>query len=103
MGLPTPGTPEAKFPIISEEIEPTAAMLIGRMFARCEAVPKDSIEFEHHCQSLWWVIIGLFKISIGVSTALHFSLACNAHRGMVRDYIMKHIGCDPEVVWEKWN
>jgi len=78
-------------------------MLIGRMFARCEAVDKGSFEFEHHCQALWWVIIGLFKISIGVSTATHFSLAINNDRRRVRDYIMKHVGCDPEVVWEKWN
>jgi hypothetical protein len=84
-----------RFPIPSEAIEPFAAMLIGRMFARCEAAKEDESAHYHALNCLWYALHGLEKISIAVETATHFSIAMNNHILMVSKYIQAEIGIDP--------
>lgn len=90
--------------LISEEIEPTFARIIGAMFARCEAIPNDDTNrlFEA-CNCFWWTVRGMEKIAIGVRGGLaynnpdcvHFSLAASNHVRMVSDYIKSRIGIEP--------
>lgn len=86
--------------LISEEIEPTFARIIGAMFARCEQA-KEGHELYFACNSLWWAVIGMEKIAIAVrgraegADCLHLSLATNNHVRMVSRYINGKIGIDP--------
>lgn len=90
------------FPISSEQIEPFAAMLIGRLFARCEhAKANDPDRMHYHCENLWFGIHGLEKIAIAAQTATHFSIAMNNHINFIADYIEREIGIDPVKEW-KW-
>jgi hypothetical protein len=87
---------ETPHPIASEEIEPFAAMLVGRLFARCEYAKKsDPDSFEYHCQNLWHGLGGLEKIAIAAHTATHFSIAMNSHIIFVANYIEEALGVDP--------
>ncbi len=65
------------YPITSEMINPFAAMILGRLFARCEEARKtgDRHRMEDACSHLWYAMKGLNKIAIGVETATYFSVA----------------------------
>jgi hypothetical protein len=90
-------TDKTPYPIASEEIEPTFAMITGRLFARCEAVKDDRSQLETACMNLWWALDGMNKITIGVGTATHASLAVMNHMRDVGRYIRERLGVDP---WE---
>lgn len=82
-------------PIYSEEIEPTAAMIVGRLFARCQAAQDDS-EKEHAYASLWWAVNALNSLSVAVESATHFSIAANNEVSRVRQLIEHEFGFDPD-------
>ncbi len=86
--------------LISEEIEPTFARIVGAMFARCEAAEgEDALYFA--CNSFWWALQGMEKIAIAVrnpakdADCLHLSIATSNHIRMASDYIKGKIGIDP--------
>jgi len=87
--------------LISEEIEPTFARIIGVMFARCEAAAGDDNNLYFACNSFWWAVIGMEKIAIAVrgraegSDCLHLSIATSSHVRMAAEYIKGKIGIDP--------
>lgn len=94
---------DTAYPITSEEIEPFAALFIGRMFARCmEAKAKGEAEFESSLNTLWYGLHGLEKIAIAASTATHFTVSMNNHIAMVARFIKAEIGVDPMTApgWE---
>lgn len=66
---------EPKF--VSEELEPFAAMIMGRLLARVRWAQeyKDSIVTSNYCADLWYAAIALNKLSIVTHGAIHFSLA----------------------------
>lgn len=90
---------EKAVPFASEEIEPFAAMYIGRMFARCEAARKtgEPTLLRNACCSMWWGLNGLQHIATAVSTATHFTIALSNHQRQIADYIKEHTGID---AWE---
>ena len=99
--------------IPSEAIEPFAAMLIGRMWARCEAVKTDRDALEAQCMNFWWVVRGLNKIAVAITCGrscpgvpehdgVHFSIAAGNEQSRVRDYIMHALGIDREN-WDEWE
>lgn len=96
------------YPIHSEEIEPFAAMWIGRMFARCEHVKENSSAYDPYAyydalHNLWYGLYGLERIAISSKTATHFSVAMNNHIVFISGYIKDELGLDPttEPGW-KW-
>lgn len=93
------------FPIASEEVEPFAAMIVGRMFARCEAAKaKGETYHEDAMRNFWYVLHGLEKIAVGIRTATHYSVAMNGHICAVARYIEEHAKVDPMTApgW-KWT
>lgn len=93
------------FPIASEEVEPFAAMIIGRMFARCEAAKAQGETYhEDAMRNFWYVLHGLEKIAVGIRTATHYSIGMNTHINFVVQYIKEHAKIDPttEPGW-KWT
>jgi hypothetical protein len=88
---------EKPYPIISETLEPTAAFLIGRMFARFQEAKKTGDR--HHIESalmrMWWVVKGLNEIAIGVSTATHFTIAASNDMRRVAVLIDEELDVDP--------
>lgn len=84
-------------PITSEMIEPFAALLIGRLYARVEEAKKSGEQhaIEHAYASLWWGIHGLEKIAVAVGTATHFSIANGNHVCGVARMIQSDLGIDP--------
>lgn len=87
---------ETAYPIASEEIEPFAAMFIGRMFARCtEAKAIGQCEYERALGSFWYGLYGLERIAVAARTATHFSIAMNNHIVQIARYIESEIGIDP--------
>ena len=101
-------TKEIVYPIHSEEIEPFAAMWIGRMFGRCQHAKENPVEnnpwaYEDALRNLWYGLYGLERISIASQTATHFSVAMNSHIMFISRYIKDELGIDPttEPGW-KW-
>lgn len=84
-------------PITSEMIEPFAAMLIGRLYARVEEAKKSGNPnaIESAYSHLWWGAHGLEKIAIAAVTATHFSLASSNHICGIARMIQKDLGIDP--------
>lgn len=88
---------DTPFPIKSEEVEPFAAMVVGRLFARCQAAKEKGPTYhEDALMSLWYTLHGLEKIAVGVRTATHFSLAMNNHISMIARHIKSETGIDPD-------
>ena len=83
------------YPIASEELEPTFALVIARLFARCEVAKDAPHEFETACMNLWWALDGMNKIVIGVGTATHCSIATMNHMREIGRYIRENLGVDP--------
>lgn len=81
--------------IYSEEVEPTAAMIVGRLFARCQAA-EDYFEKESAYANLWWAVNALNSLSVAIRTATHFSLAANNHVSFVRQLVIKELDIDPD-------
>lgn len=84
-------------PIHSEEIEPFAALLVGRLWKRCEVAKEtaDGVDLESACLSFWFGLRGLEKIAIAASTATHFSIAMNNEHQRVASYIESVLGVNP--------
>jgi hypothetical protein len=83
-------------PIPSEDLEPFAAMLIGRMWARCEtAKGLGGYAYEDALDSLWWALTGLDRIATSVESAVHFTLAVQNHMMQVARLIEKETGRNP--------
>ncbi|RWN60179.1 hypothetical protein [Mesorhizobium sp.] len=90
---------EKAVPFISEEVEPFAALYIGKMFARCEQARKsgDTSMMHDMCCSMWWGLNGLQHVAVAISTAVHFTIALSNHQRQIAEYIKEHTGIDP---WE---
>ncbi len=88
-------------PIRSEMIEPFGAVIIGRLFERCERVKHDPHQFMHACQSLWMAIEGLTTVAIAIGTAIHFNVAVGNHQSQIADYIRKELNVDPFREWSR--
>lgn len=96
--------------ITSEDVEPFAAMLVGRMWARVEEAKGDEHNVYSACMSFWWAVTGLEKIAIAVRSglphdnvdAIHFSIASSNHMSMAATLIKNLIGEDPttERAWK---
>lgn len=92
--------------LISEEIEPTFARIIGVMFARCEAAEGENALY-FACNSFWWAAIGMEKIAIAVrgraegSDCMHLSIATSNNIRMVATYIKGKIGIDPMITEDR--
>lgn len=91
--------------LISEEIEPTMARLVGAMFARCEIAKAsgDQWQIEGACCNMWWVVKGINKIAVGLTSTrkpneadcVHFSIAAGNEVSRVQTYITDLLGYDP--------
>lgn len=81
--------------IYSEEVEPTAAMIVGRLFARCQAATDHHEKYDAYAH-LWWAVNALNSLSVAIKTATHFSLAANNHVSFVRTLVIKELGLDPD-------
>jgi len=109
--------------IVSEAVEPTAAYLVGRWYAKCEKARKreaelkkkreageilnwrESLEadaFYSECQNFWWGVRALNRVSIACKEAVHFSIACGNVMRDVANYIEKYLGIDP-FKEKEWN
>jgi hypothetical protein len=88
-------------PIKSEMIEPTCGLILGRLFARCEAVKGDRHAFEDACQSLWMASEAMCTIGVAISTAIHFSVAAGNHNIEFARYIRENLGIDPFKEWRR--
>lgn len=82
------------FNITSEELEPTAALVVGRLFARFQAARTLS-EKETTLNNLWWAVNALSSLAVAVGTAPHFSIASANHIGWTADLIQRELGIDP--------
>lgn len=96
----------ARTSIVSEEIEPFAAMIMGRLFARCEAVKDEPHKLETACGALLYAAIGLHKIAIAIRVGveryndpqgLHFSIASMNNLRLARDHVRAY-GFNPETM-----
>jgi hypothetical protein len=85
-----------KIDIPSEMLEPFAAMLVGRLFARVTEAKEagDAHAIESAYAALWWGVHGLNKIAIAVSTATHFSIAAANHIRFVAELVRDDLGID---------
>jgi hypothetical protein len=109
--------------IVSEAVEPTAAYLVGRWYAKCEKARKRTEEltakeesgenltwdefseaerFLKECRNFWWGVRALNRVSIACEEAVHFALACGNVMGDVARYIEEHLGIDP-LTDKEWN
>lgn len=85
--------------IISEELEPTFQRVIGKFFAQCEFFRKQHstacVSFVDQCESWWYTMEGMNRMTIGISTAIHASLFISNNLQIVDKYIEKHLGFSP--------
>lgn len=89
--------PYEKFPLPSEVIEPFAALLIGRMWTRCEyAKTLGPRALETECVKFWWVAEALSAIAIALEGSTHFSMASTNEMRRVSDYIQDAMGVNPD-------
>lgn len=93
---------------ISEELEPMAAMIVGRFFARVEWEKEhgnNDWALEDECQHFWYAMEALNMLSIttnyGEKRATHFSLAVGNEMQRVAGYIESVIGVNP--IKAKWG
>lgn len=91
-----------RFPIVSEDCEPFAAMMIGKMWARAQAVKGDPDMYILAMRNVWWTAEQLLRLSILASTATHFCIACNNHLQILAMIIKAEFGVDPnnESSWQ---
>lgn len=82
----------------SEDLEPVAAHCIGRWFADCEEAKAtgDKTALLNACETMWYGMDALNKLSCCTKGAVHFSLACSNEVGRVADYIEQVTGQRPE-------
>lgn len=97
--LPTKNRHGEQPAFYSEEVEPFAAMVIGRFFAICEQA-KDDHEIMRACERFWWAANALNKLAT-VGDAVHFKLAMSNLMTMVADYIEERTGARPK--WLQWK
>ena len=90
---------ETAFPIPSELVEPFAAMIVGRMWARCDEAKekhgKASVPHQEALNRFWWALSGLERLAISIQTATHFSIAMNNHISGSAAMIEKELGFNP--------
>ncbi len=91
--------------IISEELEPTFARVIGKFFVQCEHLRKEHsaecVFFVDACGSWWWTMEAMNKMTVGISSAIHASLFIGNNMNRVAGYIKEHLGFDPQREREK--
>jgi hypothetical protein len=86
--------------LVSEDIEPTFARVIGVMFKRCEEAQGEHALYAA-CNRFWWAANGINKITIAVrdghhdADCVHASLAAGNELRRIADYIRHRIGIDP--------
>lgn len=92
-------------PFVSEEIEPIAAKVVGRLFARYDWAKKHAPdEAEGALNSLWWAVNALNSLSVAIGTATHFSIATNNEVIRVAALIRAELDIDPyEAPMWKWR
>lgn len=117
-------TTNAEMPVfLSEELNPFAAMCIGRWYARCEVARKireeilvkcktenrdksfhehlDSERFFKECTKFWWGLRAINRLSIVTDGAIHFGISISNEQRHVANYIKKHLGFCPILDKEK--
>ena len=85
-----------KYNILSEELEPTFALIIGRLFARCESV-KDSEDYADKwiaCSKLWFVVTSMSFLSTICETT-HATITLQNNKRFISNYIEEMIEVDP--------
>ena len=80
--------------IRSEDVEPTMALIIGKLHAQCEAAKGDTNEFFSRVQNFWFVMRDINNLSSSLDTP-HFSIAASNHLQQVAHYIKDELGIDP--------
>jgi hypothetical protein len=88
---------EKAVPFVSEEIEPFAAKVIGRMWARVEFAKKNGMKSDVYdaCNRFWHALGGLEKLAVSIGSATHFSVSMNNHIMGSAKMIEKEIGINP--------
>lgn len=83
---------------VSEELEPTFALIVGRLWARVqwEIDNGDEITLRNELESFWWGIQALEKLVIVCRGALHCSLATSNTVSQAQDLIEKLTGHRPD-------
>lgn len=101
--MTTPDQARILYPIMSEEFEPFAMMMIGKMFARAEAVKDDEEARYEALRSLWWTMKELNRLTILASTTTYSSIAIMNRMRVTRSLIEAElkIDVDNEPGW-KW-
>ena len=77
---------------MSEELEPFAALVMGRMFARVQWAQEHEDEWgvESECANMWWAAKGLERLAVAIGGsrgAVHFSLASSNNMSACADVI----------------
>lgn len=80
--------------IRSEDVEPTMALIIGKLYAQCEDAKGDTNEFFSRMQNLWFVMRDIDRLSSSLDTP-HFSMAASNHLHQISNYIKDELGIDP--------
>lgn len=87
---------ETAYPIRSEAIEPTAAHIIGRLFAQSqEAKAVDEFAYRDALANLWWAACALNSLGVACRGATHFSIASANEMRRVAQFVRAEIGIDP--------
>ena len=86
----------------SEELEPFAALVTGRFFARVmwEKEHGDTLSVQRECDTMWYAVQALDRLSIatdhGEDGAIHFALAAGNNVTACADIIESITGVRPE-------
>ena len=82
------------YPIDSDEVEPVAALIFGRLFMRCKVAPNHEAKKDAYAH-LWWGINAMASLAGAIQTAEHLSVSCDAHIRSVAAIIVREFGIDP--------
>ena len=81
-----------------EAIEPTAAYLVSRWWAKCESAP-DEIALKDACQTYWFGVRTLSRLSCLTPEARHFGVVMTNEVRRAAHYIEEKIGLNPFKTW----
>lgn len=88
--------PEQRHPVVSEDLEPFAAYLLGVLGMRVMAAHQtNDPDLDGYCMRLWWGLRGLREIGIAVGNVPHFSVCTSNEEQRAAALITALIGVDP--------
>ncbi len=92
--------------IYSEDVEPTAAFIISRMFLQAQEL-RNTFQYEDAMKRLWTTVRAFNRIAISIrgngegrETGTHFSIVMSNETSRIRGLITEELGIDP---WKEWN